>query len=132
LAPRLAGRVPADDTERRTLDGVVRLVTTFADVPVIVFVCGRAIYPPGNPSLEMMYSATFAASQNLVLAARALGLGAAFTTLHNAMPGLREFLGIPEDRTVTTTIPLGWPAQRHGPLTRRPLDQVVHCERWSG
>ena len=55
---------------------------TFAQVPVIIVVCGANIYPPDQPRETFMYSAVYAAAQNLVVAARALGLGAAFTTLH--------------------------------------------------
>jgi nitroreductase len=78
-----------------------------------------------------MYSAMHAAAQNAVVAARALGLGAAFTTLHGtAEPAIREILGIPEDRTIGVTIPLGWPDRPFGPVARRPLEEVVHRDHW--
>ncbi len=78
-----------------------------------------------------MYSAVFAAAQNLVVAARALGLGAAFTTLHGvAEQQFREILGIPAERFLGVTIPLGWPAGPVGPVSRKPLEEVVHHDRW--
>ena len=73
---------PGNETDRRTLVGAKNLAATFAQVPVIIVVCGANIYPPDQPRETFMYSAVFAAAQNLVVAARALGLGAAFTTLH--------------------------------------------------
>ena len=113
----------------------------YVDVEGHLFLTGRSseviisggvnIYPAQAPRETFMYSAMYAASQNLVVAARALGLGAAFTTLHGvAEPKFREILGIPDDRTIGVTIPLGWPAGPVGPVTRKPLDEVVHRGRW--
>src|SRR4029079_13597633 len=116
---------------RRTLVGAKNLAGTLAQVPVIILVCGVNIYPANAPREAFMYSAMYAASQNLVVAARALGLGAAFTTLHGvAEPKLREILGITDDRTIGVTIPLGWPAGPVGPVSRKPLDEVVHHDHW--
>ena len=61
----------------------------------------------------MTWSALYPAAQNLILAARALGLGTTFTTLHRpAEPVVREVLGIPDDVKIAATIPIGWPAGR--------------------
>ncbi len=122
---------PGNETDRRTLRGAKNLAATFAQVPVIIVVCGANIYPEHAPRETFMYSAIFAAAQNLVVAARALGLGAAFTTLHGvAEPAFREILAIPDDRTIGVTVPLGWPAGPVGPVTRKPLEDVVHHDRW--
>ena len=122
---------PGNETDRRTLVGAKNLAATFAQVPVIIVVCGANIYPPDQPRETFMYSAVFAAAQNLVVAARALGLGAAFTTLHGvAEQQFREILGIPADRFLGVTIPLGWPAGPVGPVSRKPLEEVVHHDRW--
>lgn len=122
---------PGNETDRRTLVGAKNLAATFAQVPVIIVVCGANIYPPDQPRETFMYSAVFAAAQNLVVAARALGLGAAFTTLHGvAEQQFREILEIPADRFLGVTIPLGWPAGPVGPVSRKPVDEVVHHDRW--
>ena len=122
---------PGNETDRRTLVGAKNLAATFAQVPVIIVVCGANIYPPDQPRETFMYSAVFAAAQNLVVAARALGLGAAFTTLHGvAEQQFREILEIPADRFLGVTIPLGWPAGPVGPVSRKPLEEVVHHDRW--
>jgi nitroreductase len=120
-----------DATEKRTRTGARNLITTIAEIPVLVFVCGANRYPPDAPEPTYMYSAMYAASQNLVVAARALGLGAAFTTIHSMVePALRELLAIPDDRTIGVTMPVGWPARSFGPVTRRPVDDVVHFDHW--
>ena len=122
---------PGNETDRRTLVGAKNLAATFAQVPVIIVVCGANIYPPDQPRETFMYSAVFAAAQNLVVAARALGLGAAFTTLHGvAEQQFREILEIPAERFLGVTIPLGWPAGPVGPVSRKPLEEVVHHDRW--
>ena len=122
---------PGNETDRRTLVGAKNLAATFAQVPVIIVVCGANIYPPDQPRETFMYSAVFAAAQNLVVAARALGLGAAFTTLHGvAEQQFRDILEIPADRFLGVTIPLGWPAGRVGPVSRKPVEEVVHHDRW--
>jgi len=67
----------------------------------------------------------------MLVAGRALGLGAAFTTIHRfAKPDVRDILAIPDDRFIAVTIPLGWPARPFGPLTRRPIEDVLHYDRW--
>jgi hypothetical protein len=45
-------------------------------------------------------------------------------------PGIEAVLGIPEESEICVTMPLGWPGRPFGPLSRRPLDEVVHDDRW--
>jgi nitroreductase len=122
---------PDDPVQRRTAEGAFNLITTIGDVPAIIFICGTDAYPADAPDPTYMYSAVFAAGQNLIVAARALGLGAAFTTLHKfAEPQVRELLAIPDDKTIGLTIPIGWPARPFGPVTRRPVEEVIHRDHW--
>lgn len=121
----------AEPTARRTVAGAMNLLANLREVPVLIFVCGQNNYPEQAPDPTFMYSAVYAAAQNMVVAARALGLGAAFTTIHRfAEPDVREILAIPDDRYLAVTMPLGWPARPFGPLTRRPVDDVLHHDRW--
>ncbi len=122
---------PGNEVDRRTLKGAANLGANLGEIPVIIFVCGRNVYPVQAPQETMMYSAMYAASQNLVVAARALGLGAAFTTLHHVGERqMRDILGIPDDAFIGTVIPLGYPAGPEGPVSRKPIDEVVHHDRW--
>jgi nitroreductase len=120
-----------DDTQRRILTGVRYLLEHFAQVPVLVFVCGNNRYPTDAPDESMMLSAAHNAAQNLLVAARALGLGAAYTTFHNGVEAqLKERLGIPEPTRIVVTMPLGYPARPFRSLTRKPLGEVVHYDGW--
>jgi nitroreductase len=131
-----AGAAPAeppgmDPTQRRTLMGARNVVTTMHEIPVLIFVCGSNTYPEGDPVLAWAYSAMYAAAQNMIVAARALGLGAAFTTFHQAAESeIRRILRVPDDRLIGVTMPLGWPNRPFGPVTRRPVADVIHRDEW--
>jgi nitroreductase len=112
--------------------GSLNLMARLHEVPVLLFVCGRTVYPPASPRPDMMYSAIFGACQNLLVAARALGLGAAMTTFHSAFESeVRPLLGVPDDVYMGALIPIGWPARRFGPVRRRPVDEVIRRDHWS-
>ena len=72
------------------------------------------------------------AVQNLLLAARALGLGAAPTTLGlSDKPAAREVLDLPETMEPFALIPVGYPRGNFGPVTRLPVGDTVRWDRWS-
>ena len=121
----------ASDMQRRMLAGASHLLEHFADVPAWIVICGRKIYPPERPSEAMLWSTLYPAGQNLIVTARALGLGATFTTFHLAAEAeFRAVLGIPSEVTLGVTVAVGYPARAHGPVNRRPVDEVIHWERW--
>lgn len=130
---RVAAMPRASESERLMVEGAANLAETIGDAPVIVFVCGPVAYPAGRPDERFTWSALYPAAQNLIVAARSLGLGSTFTTFHHAAePGLRRVLGIPDDIRIGATIPLGWPGREFGPVRRRPIEDFVHRDRWMG
>ena len=125
--------IPADGdpSRRRMLAGAHHLLDHLHEAPVLVFVCGVPVYPPGSPSAEWIPSALYPAAQNLIVAARALGLGTVFTTFHRMNESrVREILGIPSEVQIAVTIPLGFPARPFRAVKRKPLDMVVRYEKW--
>lgn len=73
----------------------------------------------------------YPAVQNLLLAARAQGLAACLTTWHLlAEDDFKSVLGIPSDVRTWAVVPVGWPLRRFGPVRRRPVDEVIHRDRW--
>jgi nitroreductase len=69
--------------------------------------------------------------QNLLLAARALGLGAVITTWHLMLePEFKGVLGIPRRVKTFAVIPIGWPLGNFGPVRRKSVDEAVHRDRW--
>jgi nitroreductase len=73
----------------------------------------------------------YPAVQNLLLAARARGLAATMTTWHLfAEADVKRVLEIPSDVRTYAVIPVGWPLGRFGPVTRRPVDEVIRRDHW--
>jgi nitroreductase len=76
-------------------------------------------------------SSIYPGVQNMLLAARALGLAATLTTIHVMLEAeFKVVLGIPKRINTYALIPVGWPLGRFGPVTRRPVAEVVHRDRW--
>jgi len=73
----------------------------------------------------------YPAVQNIILACRALGLGTTITTNHlRCEDAVRALLGLPDDVDSFAMMPIGWPIDPFGPLTRRPVAEVAHADRW--
>ncbi|WP_055691922.1 nitroreductase family protein, partial [Streptomyces prasinus] len=76
-------------------------------------------------------SCVYPGVQNLLLAARGLGLAANITIWHLMLEEeWKAALGIPEDMHTFAAIPVGWPRGNFGPVRRRPVEEVVHRNRW--
>ena len=125
-------RARGDLSQARILAAVQYQADHFEDAPVIVVACLRGRSFPTNLGRASYYGSIFPATQNLLLAARALGLGAALTTLPLWSRGLaRRTLGLPAGVTPSAVIPLGWPVRGgYGPTTRRPVEEVTHLDRY--
>ena len=79
----------------------------------------------------MVDAALYPAAQNLIVAARSLGLGTTFTTFQVATEGeMRKVLGIPDDASIAVCIALGYPDRPFGPVKRKPVAEVIHWDRW--
>lgn len=126
-------RARADYKIERILDAVQWQADHFEEVPVIIVAClrgSRPLLPAVGAS--SYYGSIFPAVQNLLLSARALGLGAALTTLPLwSLRMARRTLGLPRDVTPCALVPLGWPRGHYGPTTRRPIEEIVHVDRYA-
>lgn len=129
----LGGYLYRDDpTMLRIMKAVQWQADHFADIPVLVVACLRGVVPLfPRVAASSLYGSIFPSVQNLLLAARAAGLGAALITLPLWSTWLaRRALGLPWNVTPCAVIPLGWPQGRYGPTTRRPVGDVVHLDRY--
>jgi len=133
MGSRVAAMERPDRTHRLMLDGTQHLLATLKTCPVLVFVCGKAIYPYEAPRESFVWSSIYPAAQNLIVAARALGLGTVFTTFQGVAESvIRETLTIPDDVLIGCMIPMGWPDRNFGPLNREPFENVIHRNSWQG
>jgi nitroreductase len=101
------------------------LAEHMSEAPVLIMACIR-----GGIGLG---SSIYPAVQNLMLAARALGLGTVITTVHKGYEAeIKGLLGIPDDVETAALIPLGYPGDRarFGGSRRKPVEEVTYRDRW--
>jgi nitroreductase len=111
----------------RFAESMQRYVDRFEQIPVVVLVCLERYRAPSPYEGASVYPAC----QNLLLAARALGYGGALTMWHLGVEQeLRDLLDVPESVALSACITLGVPEGRHGPVRRKPLDEIVFDDRW--
>jgi nitroreductase len=110
---------PPSDDDRQPLSAAPVLIVACVDTPA----SGRAGFQTG--------ASIYPACQNLMLAARALGLGTGLTTRHRVRKAdIHEVLGIPDGIESAAIIPLGWPNRDYGPNHRAPLEQFLSYDHW--
>ncbi len=122
------------DARRRILASVQWQADHLAEIPALVIACLEFGSPPPDRFAAGAGSggSIWPGVQNLLLAARALGLGAAPTTLGlSNRDAAREALGLPDTIEPFCLIPVGWPMGKFGPVTRRPIEEIMRWDRWS-
>jgi len=129
LGRRISG---SDPKMRKVLDAVQWQAEHFEEIPVIVVACLKGLRLPFPPvAISSYYGSIYPSVQNLLLAARAVNLGAALITLPLwSHLSVRRILGLPWNVTPCAVVPLGWPRGRYGPTTRRPVREVVSFDRY--
>jgi nitroreductase len=137
LYGRAGQRVARNDEQTaRILKSVQWQVDHFADIPVVVVCCLR-----GGPRLPFVplpaiadsshYGSLYPSVQNLLLAARAIGLGGALVTLPLwSTTVVRRILKLPLTVEPCCAVTLGWPIGRYGPKARKPVEEVIHRNTW--
>jgi nitroreductase len=130
VAPRYRSGDPAPGTSRerfeRMLAAAEYLANHIHEVPVWIVPCLEGATPTRTSG-----SSIYPAVQNMLLAARALGLGATLTTLYlNFEKEAEAALGLSPNVHSYALLPLGYPMGRFGPVRRVPLSDVVYADRW--
>ncbi|MEN0072859.1 MAG: nitroreductase family protein [Paracraurococcus sp.] len=130
IGPRYASSPPppgADAAKYARQHAAVEYLTEhFHEAPVWIVAClleetptrwsGASIYP---------------AVQNMLLAARALGLGSTLTTRHLLFEAEAEAaLGLPPGVHSYAILPIGWPMGKFGPVGRGPLAEITYLDDW--
>ena len=121
-AKRPAGWTPEGVPEGDLHLSAMRLADAMKDAPLVVLAVSTS---PGQAN------SVLPAVQNLMLAARALGIGSVLTTLHAQVADrIHELFKIPPEAEVHCCIPLGYPEGRFGTTTRRPTSETTYYEEW--
>jgi len=123
---------PAQEARNERRNAAVRYLTEhFHEAPVLIVCClyhdtGKNMQP------EKMYGASiYPAVQNMLLAARGLGLGATLTARHLQFEReVDRILGLPANAETFAILPIGYPMGHFGSISRRPVAEVTFLDRW--
>jgi nitroreductase len=118
----------ANPAGARTFSSADYLANHIAEAPVLVLATIKKGMQTIGPTLG---ASIYPAVQNLMLAARALGLGTTLTTLHKLHEAdVKAMLGIPDDVETMALIPIGKPKGKFGTPERLPAEKVVYWDAW--
>jgi nitroreductase len=113
------------EAQRKILKAALYLAEHMHEAPVQLFVAG--FQRRGQEQAQ----ALFPCIQNILLACRAVGLGASLTTVHRVFQReIDDYLGLPEEVPSSALIPIGWPKGRYGRPDRKPVDEKLFVDRF--
>lgn len=116
------------EAQQRMMRSVKYMAEHLHEAPVHLVVC---MDTDGQPPAFGHGSSIYPAIQNLMLAARALGVGTVLTTIHRYRDAeLKALLGIPEHIVTAAVIPMGYPRGHFGAGPRKPLREVAFIDNW--
>jgi nitroreductase len=132
----LGRRIKTDEQSAKILKSVQWQVEHFEEIPVIVVCClrggARVPFLPEPPiAVSSHYGSIYPSVQNLLLAARSVGLGGALITLplwSNTVA--RRILQLPLNVEPCCIVTLGWPSGHYGRKARKPVGSVVHVDQY--
>jgi nitroreductase len=135
VGPRLddPGSLPhqSADKRKRMLDSVIWQKDHLHEIPAIVIACMDFFQKIDPQTAARGGGSIWPGIQNLLLAARALGLGAAPTTLGLSDPEkVKTLLNLPDTMAAYCLIPVGYPLGNFGPVTRLPVEDTMRWDRW--
>jgi len=121
-----AGIMGPDDIPpgKNSMRSAMRMANEIGDAPVMVLICATAKGAQAAGSV-------IPSAQNMLLAARAFGIGGTIATLHPVVEErVHELFGIPSEAQVVYCMPLGYPRGAFGSVQRRPLTDVCAVDGW--
>lgn len=120
------------------LNALFHQIDHMHEAPYLLLICGERDWPFKVPPEERVglappnFGAVYPCVQNILLACRAVGLGAALTTMHQVFEDeLHAYFEIPQEYGVIVTMPIGWPIGNFGPVTRIPAQNKTFYDVWN-
>lgn len=106
----------------KTHFSAAKLADEMKDAPLVILACSQGGHADNS---------IFPTVQNLLLAARALGIGSCLTTLHPSVEErVYKLLSIPADIKIHCCLPMGYPRGNFGPTSRLPSQEITHYNGW--
>ncbi len=132
IGPRYEGSAPPPGSSpgryRRQHGAVHYLTEHYHEAPVWIVACQEG--GDGLPD-RALGASIYPAVQNMLLAARALGLGSTLTCRHLIHEKeVEEILGLPPGVHSYAILPIGYPIGNFGPVRRGPLSEFVYLDKW--
>ena len=127
------GSLPHQDQEKRTrmMKSVLWQMEHLHEIPALIIACMDFGVKADAAMMARGGGSIWPGIQNLLLAARALGLGAAPTTLAlQDQAAVAKVLNLPETMGAFCLIPVGYPLGKFGPVTRKPLSEILRFDQW--
>lgn len=120
------------DKRRRMMEAVLWQMEHMHEIPALIIACMQFGQKVDAATAAAGGGSIWPGIQNLLLAARALGLGAAPTTLAlTDRKAVADVLDLPETMAAYCLIPVGYPLGKFGPVTRKPVAEITRFDRWS-
>ena len=109
---------------KSSMRSAMRMADEIGIAPVMALVCATSQGAQAAGSV-------IPSAQNMLLAARAFGVGGTIATLHPVVDQrVHELFGIPDEAQVVYCMPLGYPRGEFGPVQRKPLPEVCGVDGW--
>ncbi len=129
-----SGELRGDDRSRRVIDSATYLIDHLVDVPALVLAM-RLDRPPSEGSqgqVAAYYGSVLPGVWSFQLAARARGIGSAWTTFHLEHEAeVAELLGIPPTVTQVCLLAVGYyTGDTFTAAPRRPVGEVTYLNGW--
>jgi nitroreductase len=120
-----------EQQKQRMLKAVVYLTEHYHEAPVLIVGCLVGDFAASIGLEKMSGASIYPAIQNMLLAARGLGLGATLTTRHLLFEKeVNHILGLPDNAETFAILPIGYPVGKFGPVSRLGLEDVTFQDRW--
>ena len=109
---------------KSSMRSAMRMADEIGIAPVMALVCATSQGAQAAGSV-------IPSAQNMLLAARAFGVGGTIATLHPVVDQrVHDLFGIPDEAQVVYCMPLGYPRGEFGPVQRKPLPEVCAVDGW--
>lgn len=120
------------DKRKRMLESVIWQAENMQNIPALIIACYEFDEPVAAGEAARAGGSIWPGIQNVLLAARALGLGAAPTTLGLMdRDAVKPLLKLPPEMEAICLIPVGYPTGNFGPVTRMPVEDIMRWDTWS-
>jgi nitroreductase len=120
------------DKRMRMAEAVMWQMEHMHEIPALILACLEFGVKVESADVQKGGGSIWPGIQNLLLAARAMGLGAAPTTLAlQDQDAVRKVLNLPDTMAALCLIPVGYPMGKFGPVSRKPVEEICRFDQWS-